>query len=140
MNRIEEIEKRLSEIKVELDGDCDVDALEKEVRDLKEERETLMDMLEKRKQLQNEVANGAGKVIKSFESPAEEKRYNASSQEYKTAWLKSMAVDSRGKMLFGDLTKEERAAFTFTTANTGEVVPTEIMNRIVSLGVIDSPR
>lgn len=139
MNRIEEIEKRLSEIKVELDGDCDVDALEKEVRDLKEERETLMDMLEKRKQLQNEVANGAGKVIKSFESPAEEKRYNASSQEYKTAWLKSMAVDSRGKMLFGDLTKEERAAFTFTTANTGEVVPTEIMNRIVSLVDNDSP-
>ena len=134
MNRIEEIEKRLSEIKVELDGDCDVDALEKEVRDLKEERETLMDMLEKRKQLQNE-----GKVIKSFESPAEEKRYNASSQEYKTAWLKSMAVDSRGKMLFGDLTKEERAAFTFTTANTGEVVPTEIMNRIVSLVDNDSP-
>ena len=51
MNRIEEIEKRLSEIKVELDGDCDVDALEKEVRDLKEERETLMDMLEKRKHM-----------------------------------------------------------------------------------------
>lgn len=139
MNRIEEIDKRLSEIKAELDGDCDVDALEKEVRGLKEERKTLMDMLEKRKQLQNEVANGAGEVIRGFKPETEEKRYDASSPEYKTAWLKNMAVDSRGKKLFGDLTKEERAAFTFTTANTGEVVPTEIMNRIVSLVDNDSP-
>lgn len=139
MNRIEEIDKRLSEIKVELDGDCDVDALEKEVRGLKEERKTLMDMLEKRKQLQNEVANGAGEVIRGFKPETEEKRYDASSPEYKTAWLKNMAMDSRGKKLFGDLTKEERAAFTFTTANTGEVVPTEIMNRIVSLVDNDSP-
>lgn len=139
MNRIEEIDKRLSEIKAELDGDCDVDALEKEVRGLKEERKTLMDMLEKRKQLQNEVANGAGEVIRGFKPETEEKRYDASSPEYKTAWLKNMAMDSRGKKLFGDLTKEERAAFTFTTANTGEVVPTEIMNRIVSLVDNDSP-
>lgn len=139
MNRIEEIDKRLSEIKAELDGDCDVDALEKEVRGLKEERKTLMDMLEKRKQLQNEVANGAGEVIRGFKPETEEKRYDASSPEYKTTWLKNMAMDSRGKKLFGDLTKEERAAFTFTTANTGEVVPTEIMNRIVSLVDNDSP-
>lgn len=139
MNRIEEIDKRLSEIKAELDGDCDVDALEKEVRGLKEERKTLMDMLEKRKQLQNEVANGAGEVIRGFKPETEEKCYDASSPEYKTAWLKNMAMDSRGKKLFGDLTKEERAAFTFTTANTGEVVPTEIMNRIVSLVDNDSP-
>lgn len=139
MNRIEEIDKRLSEIKAELDGDCDVDALEKEVRGLKEERKTLMDMLEKRKQLQNEVANGAGEVIRGFKPETEEKRYDASSPEYKTAWLKNMAMDSRGKKLFGNLTKEERAAFTFTTANTGEVVPTEIMNRIVSLVDNDSP-
>lgn len=98
-----------------------------------------MDMLEKRKQLQNEVANGAGEVIRGFKPETEEKRYDASSPEYKTAWLKNMAMDSRGKKLFGDLTKEERAAFTFTTANTGEVVPTEIMNRIVSLVDNDSP-
>lgn len=141
MNRLEEINIRLSEIAKELETNenADLTALEKEVRELKEERKTLLDAKQKRDQLRKDIANGAGEILKRFEEPKKEKRYDASSPEYKTAWLKNMAVDSRGKKLFGELTKEERAAFTFTTANTGEVVPTEIMDRVVSLLDNDSP-
>ena len=57
--------------------------------------------------------------------------YTASSPEYRTAWLKKMAVDHRGEMMFGDLNEVEQRAFTFTTENSGNVVPTEMQNRIV---------
>lgn len=59
--------------------------------------------------------------------------YNASSVEYKNAWLKEMARNAKGKYLCGEPTPEEMNAFTFTTANTGEVVPTEVLNRIAEL-------
>lgn len=62
----------------------------------------------------------------------EEIKYNAQSPEYRTAWLKNIAQRD-GQMIFGDLTETEQRAFTFTTANTGAVVPTETMNRIVEL-------
>lgn len=67
------------------------------------------------------------------ESNMEEKIYNASSVEYKNAWLKEMARNAKGEYLVGTLTPEESNAFTFTTGNTGAVVPTEIANRIVEL-------
>ena len=64
--------------------------------------------------------------------PAEERQYDASSPEYRRAWLKNLAVRD-GVSLFGEMTDEERRAFTHTTANTGAVVPTEVMNRIIEL-------
>ena len=63
---------------------------------------------------------------------AQQRRYDAGSPEYRSAWLKNLAVRD-GVSLFGEMTAEERDAFTFTTANTGAVVPTEVMNRIVEL-------
>lgn len=63
---------------------------------------------------------------------AEEREYDASSPEYRRAWLKNLAVRD-GVSLFGEMTDEERRAFTHTTANTGAVVPTEVMNRIIEL-------
>ena len=64
--------------------------------------------------------------------PAEERQYDASSAEYRSAWLKKMAVRD-GVPLFGELNEEETRAYTHTTANTGAVVPTEVMNRIIEL-------
>lgn len=67
------------------------------------------------------------------------------------AWLRSIAVDARGNHMFGELTREERAAvaavngmqqragFTFTTENTPQVVPTVIMNEIWDLIEEQSP-
>ena len=53
------------------------------------------------------------------------------SEEYRRGWLRSIAVDDHGNHMFGELSEAEQRAFTFTTANTGSVVPTLTLNRIV---------
>lgn len=53
------------------------------------------------------------------------------SEEYRRGWLRSIAVDREGNHMFGELSEAEQRAFTFTTANTGSVVPTLTLNRIV---------
>ena len=56
------------------------------------------------------------------------------SDAYRRAWLKNMAKDEKtGKFLLGEMTPEEMNAFTFTTANTGDIVPTETKNQIIEL-------
>ena len=141
MSRMKEIEERMSAIAAELENDgADIDALEKEVRSLKGEKAQIVEMAEKRKNLMKEVSGGAGEVIKRIApEQAEQRTFGPESKEYRTAWLKELAVDARGVKLFGDLNKEERAAFTLTTTNAGAVVPTEIMNRVISLVDNDSP-
>ena len=53
------------------------------------------------------------------------------SEDYRRAWLRSVAIDRDGNRMFGELTEAEKRAFTFTTANTGSVVPTITQDRIV---------
>ncbi len=133
---VEELEARRVQIgeEVEKDG-ADLDALEAEIKGIKEELEARKAEAAKKAEIRNAVASGAGTVIK--ETPTEERKmeeikYNSQSPEYRTAWLKNIA--RRGdQMIFGDLTETEQRAFTFTTANTGAVVPTETMNRIIEL-------
>ena len=128
MNRIEEIEARLSAISGELDYDsADIDALEKEVRDLKAEKKQLEEAAEKRNRLKGEVASGkTGEVIRRFSPEQTETRsYGPSSPEYRNAFLKNL--------LDLDMTKEERAAFVHTTANTSAVLPTTMLNTIWDL-------
>jgi HK97 family phage major capsid protein len=133
---VEELEARRVQIgeEVEKDG-ADLDALEVEIKGIKAELEARKAEAAKKAEIRNAVASGAGTVIK--ETPTEERKmeeikYNAQSPEYRTAWLKNIA--RRGdQMIFGDLTETEQRAFTFTTANTGAVVPTETMNRIIEL-------
>lgn len=56
----------------------------------------------------------------------------AASEEYRRAWLRTMAVDRDGRPLVpGEITEEERSAFTFMTSNTTSVVPTITQNRII---------
>lgn len=141
MNRKEEIEARLAAIRKEMDApDADIDALTEEVRSLKAELNQINEAAEKRRKLREAVSGGTGTIVRNFahEGPAT-KQYTAASEEYRRAWLKNIAVDHRGTHIFGDLTEEEKRAFTFTTENTGEVVPTAIMNRIVELVENDSP-
>lgn len=128
MNRIEEIEARLSAISGELDNDsADIDALEKEVRDLKAEKKQLEEAAEKRNRLKGEVASGkTGEVIRRFSPEQTETRsYGPSSPEYRNAFLKNL--------LDLDMTKEERAAFVHTTANTSAALPTTMLNTIWDL-------
>lgn len=134
---VEELEARRVQIgeEVEKDG-VDLDALEAEIKGIKAELESRKEAAAKKAEIRNAVASGDGKVV--AEIPTQEKRtmeeikYNAQSPEYRTAWLKNIAQRD-GQMIFGDLTETEQRAFTFTTANTGAVVPTETMNRIVEL-------
>ena len=53
------------------------------------------------------------------------------SAEYRSAWLRSIAVDAEGNHIFGELNEAEQRAFTFMTTNTTAVVPVETQNRIV---------
>lgn len=127
MNRIEEIEARLSAIADELENDgVDIDALETEVRGLKAEKEQIMEAAEKRNKLKAEVAGGAGNVMRRF-SPdkVEERAYSVDSMEYRNAFLKNL--------LGQEMTKEERAAFVHTTDNTSAVLPTTMLNTIWDL-------
>lgn len=127
MNRIEAIEARLSAIAGELENDgVDIDALETEVRSLKSEKEQIMEAAEKRNKLKAEVAGGAGSVVRRFASDkVEERTYGADSMEYRNAFLKNLIGQ--------EMTKEERAAFVHTTANTSAVLPTTMLNTIWDL-------
>lgn len=132
---INDIEARMGEIRTEMDApEADIDALTEEVRKLNERKDALKAEAEKRKKLREAVASGQGSTVRAFGSEVEGSRveYTADSPEYRRAWLKDMAVRDNTH-LFGDLTKEERDAFTFLTSNTPSLVPTQIMNRIVEL-------
>ena len=54
----------------------------------------------------------------------------------RSAYFKDLAQRSGLNIADGEMTREERAAFTHLTSNTGAVVPTETQNEIISL--IDS--
>ena len=140
MHRKEEIETRLAAIRSEMeDPGADLDALTEEVRSLKAELHQIEEKAEKRRKLREAVAGGQGNVVRSFPGEPENRSYGPDSAEYRTAWLKTIAVDNRGTHIFGAMTEEEQRAYTFTTENSGQVVPTAIMDRIVELVESDSP-
>lgn len=123
MKRNEEIEKRLAEIKVELDKpDTDLDALEEEVRALRKEQDDMIAAEAKRVEMRKAIAGGSAVVSVISEKKENEKmenrNYSQDSAEYRSAFLRNL----QGK----ELTIEERTAV--TAAGT---IPTETMNRIV---------
>ena len=130
-----DIEERKAQIAVEMNNDgADIDALTEEVRKMNARDEELRAAAKKAEELRNLVATGSGQTVRTFTPDVKEKRsYDSASPEYRTAWLKNLAIDSRGNHMFGDMTTEERVAFTFTTANTTSIVPKDIQNRIVEL-------
>ena len=112
-----------------------------ELEALAEERQAIDAEIETRRQeaaaaelRREKVANGqiGGNIMSVMPENNEQRNYNADSPEYRSAWLKKMAVRDNVP-LFGELTEEETRAYTHTTANTGAVVPTAVMNRIVEL-------
>lgn len=129
MNRLKEIETRLAAINTELDADdANFEALETELNELTEERKGIMDKVEKRKALQENIANMQGANV--IETHQKEERnnmsgqFNAESKEYRNAYLKNLLGES--------LTDLEQRAFVHTTENTGAVIPTELENKIYS--------
>jgi len=129
--RLKEIEERLSAIKTEIDVEgADLDALETEIKNLTEERKSILDKVEKRKTLIESVVNlPQENVIKTFEERKGDKSMNdvlsVSSKEYRNAFLKNLVN--------ADMTVEERAAFNHTTANTTAPLPATMLNQIWDL-------
>src|SRR5699024_5631168 len=117
--RLEEINKRMAAIGVEIEKeDADLDALNVEVDELKEERQAILDKAEKRKNLMSEVANMKDvTVIEKHEeergNSKVEQTFGADSKEYRNAFLKNLIGEN--------LTEVEERAFTHTTENTGQV-------------------
>lgn len=100
MRTLEEINKRLSAIKAELSQEgADVDALEKEVKELTEERKGLLEKAEKRKKLLDGIAgmDGADVIIPMGALGDEQRKNNDTisenvlkSKEYRNAWAKTL--------------------------------------------------
>ena len=91
MNRLQEIEARLAAIKVELEKDgADIDAFEKEVRELTEERKKIIEQIEKRKKIIDDITAGAGTHIPSItitdKGEERKKEENLSYEERKMKW------------------------------------------------------
>ena len=130
--RIKEIEARLAAIKKEIEerGDAmkaeEIDALEKETKELTEERAGLIAAAEKRNGILDNIAKGAGIVSRTFE----QKQDNADpddpfgTPEYRSAWLKNL------RRL--PLTEAEKRAYANASGTGAEVVPTQTANEIIS--------
>lgn len=131
--RIKEIEARLAAIKQEIEerGDAmkaeEIDALEKETKDLTEERAGLIAAAEKRNGILDNIAKGGGVSIRSFGKKEED---NADpddpfgTPEYRSAWLKNLRRIP--------LTDAEKRAYANASGTGAEVVPTQTANEIIS--------
>lgn len=137
MHTIEEIEKRRTEILTEMEAEgADLPALLKEMRQLHAEEMELRAQASAAEETRRRVAGGSGTRVRSFSdlgnlrAPAQDQTeqrqaMTVDSAEYRRAYI----CDLMGR----DLDTETRAAFTATTANTGVVVPTTLLNEIWDL-------
>ena len=132
---LDEVTKRLTELSTEIRSEgADLEALTKEIDSLEARKKELVDF-EARKKAAEELTKGENlgdkaKVVEKQEERNMDKVYDATSKEYRSAFLKT---------LMGlELNEEERTAFTHTTGTTsgqsaGNVVPTQMLDRIWDL-------
>lgn len=121
MNRKQEIETRLAQIRQEMEQDgADLDALTEEVRTLKAELDQIERTAEQRRQLREAVAGGAGTVIRRFGQEQQSEPFGIGSEEYRTAWLNHL----RGS----ELTEAEQRAFTVSNGAISTLVVNDIMS------------
>lgn len=131
--RIKEIEARLAAIKKEIEerGDAmkaeEIDALEKETKELTEERAGLIAAAEKRNGILDNIAKGGGVSVRSFGKKEEDNTDPDDpfgTPEYRSAWLKNL------RRL--PLTGAEKRAYANASGTGAEVVPTQTANEIIS--------
>ncbi len=125
-NRLREIEERLSAIRGELDNEgADLEALNNEVDELTEERRTIKNRMEQRRNLLDRISSGEYGAGEPAGAPDPEPRvFDASSAEYRSAYLRQV----RGI----ELSEIEKRAYTTATASAGAVVPTQTANEIIT--------
>ena len=129
--RIDEINTRLAAIAEEIDsatGEA-LSALETETATLLAERQQIESEIQTRKQLRLDIAAGIvpGNPIekKEEEKKMENRTFTAASEEYRSAFLKTLRREA--------LTEIEQRAFTFLTTNTTAPLPEVMQNRIIDL-------
>lgn len=148
---LEEVTARLAEIDVEVrsiseaeapeDGAAErVDMLTTETEEL-QARQKDLEEIAKRKQAVKDIEDGKTqtRTIETGGKNTMADNYTAASPEYRSAWLKNMAINARGEKMFGELSEVEQRAFMFTTENSGNVVPTELQNRIIDRVKAEAP-
>ena len=131
MLRIDEINTRLSAIAQEAEtatGEA-LTALETESEALMAERQQILDDIQKRQQLRNNIAEGITpvEIIEKHEEEnnMENRTFTLESEEYRSAFLKHL----RGE----EMNEAETRAFSFLTTNTTAPLPTVMQNRIIDL-------
>lgn len=119
---IEQLLERRDAILTEMEApDADLDALQEEMRGIREEIEGRKAAETKRAEIRAAVAQGAGEVIeKAPETEAREERkmFAVESIEYRNAWVKSL--------INREMTTEERSAL----SSAGAVIPTMTVNAV----------
>lgn len=125
MARIDEINTRLSAIQQELEaaeGDA-LSALETEVNQLTQERQSIMDGIQKRQQLREDIAAGLKPGIeieeRKEEKDMEERSFTTASPEYRSAWLKNLQGQQLSEI-------EQRA---YAAADTHNAIPTQVADQ-----------
>lgn len=127
---IKEIEMRLAEIKQDIETRGEqmnaekITSLEEETKKLTEERKNIMETIEKRNGILNNIAEGAGVVSRNFEDKKVETCDPYSTEEYRRAWLKSVR-----RMPLNDA---EKRAYSNATGKGAEVIPTQTANEIIA--------
>ena len=129
--RIDEINTRLAAIAEEANtatGEV-LTALETESADLIAERQQIMDEVQTRQQLRQNIAAGlvTGTTIErnEEENTMENRTFTTASEEYRSAFLKNLRREN--------MTEVETRAFTFLTTNTAAPLPQVMQNRIIDL-------
>lgn len=119
MNRLEQIEQRLKEIREEVNNDgADIDALTTEANNLIAERKQLLEQQKQRRGLLDRIAGiGGGEPIAPPTAP--QSSFGVESAEYRIAWLRNLQ---------GRASEQERAA---VVAN--DAIPTHTMNKIIGM-------
>lgn len=130
---LEQINARLAEIRSQLeDPNADIAALRRETEDLIQQRNALRADAESRQALRDLVADGAGSPVRDLRSLGgqdnpQPQTPGIDSPEYRRAFL--LNLSGRGDQM----TRDERAAFVHTTANTAQPLPTNMVNSIWDL-------
>lgn len=155
MTRLEEIEARKVEIKSELEAteepekvaelSAETDALNEEIEQINEQRKN-NEIAEK---LERNIGNA--KQIEKEEKKMEEKRFDLSSKEYRSAWAKKVMGLSDDRFTeeelkaLGDAVTTTSTTFTASAAdaqginNGGLFIPTSVREELMELISKDSP-
>lgn len=155
MDRLKEIETRMAQIRSEVESTEDivkVEELKKEVEALKEERKAIEET-KKQKEIAEKLEEKSldAKEIVKEERKMEEKKFDLSSKEYRSAWAKKLMNLSEDKFTedekraLGDAVTTTATTFVASTADTqginngGLFIPTSVRIDLMELISEQSP-